>query len=132
MIAVDTNVLVRLLVNDDPGQAAKARRLVDSQAAKDDTVWIADTVLVELVWTLARAYGRPRTELVLALRALCGNATVQLESPAQVRQALDAFEQGPADFADCLLCAKAQSLHCESVATFDLGMKGLPGVVLLA
>lgn len=131
MIAVDTNVLVRLLVNDDPAQAAKARRLFDDQAVDDGAVWIADSVMVELVWTLARAYRRERDDLVLALRALAAHATVVLESPAAVSQAIDAFERGPADFADCLLAAKAQAAGCTAVYTFDRGMKGLPGVKLL-
>lgn len=131
MIAVDTNVLVRLLVNDDAAQAAKARRLFQAQADADAGIWIADTVLVETVWTLARAYDRPRADLVLALRALASHATAVLESPQAVQRAIDDFERGPADFSDCLLCAKAQQQGCASVATFDRGMKGLPGVRLL-
>lgn len=103
MIAVDTNVLVRL----------------------------SDTVLVELTWTLARAYGRSRAEVAKALRALSAHATVLLESAAAVRSATDAFERGPADIADCLLCEKAALSGCEYVATFDRGMKGLNGVTLL-
>ena len=131
MIAVDTNVLVRLLVSDDAAQAGKARQLFERAAAQHKAVWVSDTVLVELVWTLARAYGRDRADLVAALRALCSNATVNLESPSAVRDATATFERGPADFSDCLLCAKAAAAGCEHVATFDRGMKGLPAVKLL-
>lgn len=131
MIAVDTNVLVRLVVADEPSQAAKARRLFDDVAERDDRIWVSDTVLVELVWTLGRAYARDRRDTVKALRALASHATVALESPAAVRAATDAFEQGPADFADCLLSMKASAAGCERLATFDRGMKGLPGVKVL-
>ncbi|NRF68847.1 type II toxin-antitoxin system VapC family toxin [Aquincola sp. S2] len=131
MIAVDTNVLVRLLVNDDADQAAKARRFFDAQAEREEPVWVADTVLVELGWTLLRAYGRPRADLVVALRALTAHATVALESPEAVSEALALFERGPADFADCLLCAKARLAGCGGVATFDRAMKTLAGVKLL-
>ena len=131
MIAADTNVLVRLLVNDEARQAAKARDLFEELAGQDDRAWIADTVLVEVVWTLARAYERSRADLVTALRAMATNATLMLESPAAVAQAIEAFEKGPADFADCLLCAKARAAGCSAVATFDRGMKALPGVRLL-
>ena len=131
MIAVDTKVLVRLLVGDGPTQAAKARQLFDRAAAVHKAVWISDTVLVEMVWTLARAYGRDRAGVATALRALCSNATVTLESASAVREATDAFERGPADFADYLLCAKAVAAGCDQVATFDRGMKGLPAVKLL-
>lgn len=131
MIAVDTNVLVRLLVNDDAAQANKARRLFDAMGADDGSIWIADAVLVEVVWTLARAYARPREDLVSVLRALAGNATVALESEGAVRAAIETFEAGPADFADCLLAEKARLAGCERLATFDKGMRGLPGVRLL-
>ena len=131
MIAVDTNVLVRLFVADEPVQAAKAQKLFDMAADRDVQVWVSDTVLVELAWTLSRAYLRDRADVVRALRALASHATVQLESPAAVRAATDVFERGPADFADCLLSWKAQAAGCDQLATFDRGMKGLPGVRLL-
>lgn len=131
MIAVDTNVLVRLFVADEPSQAAKAQKLFDAAAEGEVAVWISDTVLVELAWTLGKAYARERSDIVKALRALVSHATVQLESPASVRSATDLFERGPADFADCLLSVKAQVAGCDRLATFDRGMKGLPGVKLL-
>ena len=131
MIAVDTKVLVRLFVADEPVQAAKAQRVFDDAAAGDVGVWVSDTVLVELVWTLGRAYARDRRDIVKVLRALASHATVALESPAAARSATDAFERGPADFADCLLCMKAVAAGCDRLATFDRGMKGLPGVRLL-
>ncbi|MDP1691429.1 MAG: type II toxin-antitoxin system VapC family toxin [Burkholderiaceae bacterium] len=131
MIAVDTNVLVRLLVGDDPAQAAKAQRCFDRAAEGDVSIWVSDTVLVELAWTLGKAYARDRRDIVMALRALSSHATVVLESPAAVRSATDAFEQGPPDFADCLLSMKAKAAGCDQLVTFDRGMKGLPGVRLL-
>lgn len=131
MIAADTNVLVRLLIADDDVQSSKARRVFDEAAERDVSVWVSDTVLVEVVWTLGRAYGRERSDIVMALRALASHATVALESPAAVRSATDAFEQGPADFADCLLAMKAAAAGCDQVVTFDRGMRVLPGVRVL-
>ena len=131
MIAVDTNVLVRLFVNDDAAQAAKAKALFDSHADEDDSLWIADVVLAELVWALDRSYGRPRGDIVSVLRALAGNATVRLESAAAMAQATVLYERGPADFVDCLLATKAQRLGCSALRSFDRKMKGLPGVQAL-
>jgi len=131
VIALDTNVLVRLLVGDDEAQARRAKLLFDTAAAERDALWVCDTVVVELVWTLARTYGRARAEIVTALRALSTNATVTLESAVAVAAATDAYEQGSADFADCLLCTKAAMAGCEQVATFDRGMRGLPNVKLV-
>lgn len=53
--AIGTNVLLRLFVNDDKAQAAKARALIEAHAAEDHSLWIADVVLVELVWALTRS-----------------------------------------------------------------------------
>lgn len=131
MQAVDTNLLVRLFVNDEAAQAAKVRALFDRHAQEDGALWVADIVLVELVWILDRVYRRSRTEIAGALRALSGNATVQLESATEVVSATSLFAQGPADFADCLLVAKAERQGCEAVRTFDRRMRGLPGVRLL-
>ncbi|MDH4390670.1 MAG: type II toxin-antitoxin system VapC family toxin [Aquabacterium sp.] len=131
MIAVDTNVLVRLMVNDEPSQAGRAKQLFDAKAGEDGSIWVSDTVLVELVWTLARAYGRSRTELATAVRALASHATLTLESAVAVRAAVDVFEGGAADFSDCLLAAKAQGAGCEHLFTFDKGMRALAGVKLL-
>lgn len=130
MIAVDTKVLVRLVINDDAVQAQKARTLFDTYADTDEAVWVADIVLVELVWALDRSYQRPRHDICTALRALAGNATVRLESQPCMERAIALYAQGPAGFADCLLAVKA-ALTCESLRTFDKKMRDLPGVELL-
>ena len=131
MIAVDTNVLLRLFINDDAGQANKCRALFDAQADEDESIWIADVVLAGLVWALDRAYGRPRSEIVTVLRALAGNATVRLECAACINDATALYERGPADFVDCLLAVKARELRCDALRSFDRKMRGLPGVELM-
>jgi predicted nucleic-acid-binding protein len=129
--AIDTHVLLRLFVNDDKAQAAKARALFEAHAEEDDSLWIADMVLAELVWALSRSYGRPRSDIVTVLRALVGNATVKLESAACLAEATALYELGPADFVDCLLAVKAKAQRCTALHGFDKKMKGLPGVALL-
>jgi predicted nucleic-acid-binding protein len=129
--AIDTNLLVRLFVADEPMQAAKVRQLFDQHAQQDGAFWVADIVLVELVWALDRVYGRPREQVTAALQALAGHATVRLESPTAVREALSLYGGTRADFADCLLAAKAGAAGCDKLRTFDKKMKGLPLVALL-
>lgn len=131
MEAIDTNLLVRLFVRDDEAQANKVRDLFDRRADEEGALWIPDIVLVELVWTLGRIYERSRTEIRTALLALRGNATVRLESATAVAEAILLYEQGPADFADCLLVSKAAQAGCKSVRTFDRKMQGLPRVKML-
>lgn len=131
MIAIDTNLLLRLLVNDEPTQAAKVRALFDEHGDDDDAFWIADVVLAELVWALDRSYGRSREEIAKALRALSGHASVRLESAPALTEALTLFERGPAHFVDCLLAVKARLAGCTALHSFDKRMRGLPGVELM-
>lgn len=130
MIAVDTNVLVRLLVGDDPVQHARAARLFDEHAEQAGSLWISQVVLAELGWVLSRTYGRTREEIGRAVRALAANSTVALEGGHAVEQAVDLYERSRADFADCLLCAGAQAAGCRQLVTFDRGMRGLPGALV--
>lgn len=131
MIAVDTNVLARLILQDDVEQHAKAHQLFVDHASQVASIWVSDVVLAELVWVLTRAAGHGRAEVVTVLAALMGNATVQLESLPAVREATRRYEAGPADFADCLLAVQASGQGAERLVTFDRKMRNLPGVFLL-
>jgi predicted nucleic-acid-binding protein len=131
MIALDTNVLVRLITRDDEAQALRAKAFVDEYADRDSVLFVSDVVLVELCWTLSRAYGLIRADVLRAVRALADNITIALESPKAVRAALDLSEQGGADFPDCLIVAKAAQAGCETTVTFDRRMGALAGVRVL-
>jgi predicted nucleic acid-binding protein len=102
MLAVDTNVVVRYVTNDDPTQAARARRLLERE-----DVFVSLTVLLETEWVLRGVYGVAQAEVLRALRGFAGLARVTVESPAQLAAALDWAERG-LDFADALHLAAAQ------------------------
>ena len=112
MRAVDTNVVVRYLTGDDPGQAARARAVIDA-----GDVFVSTTVLLESEWVLRSVYGLSRTEVAAALRALAGLPDLSVESPAVLSEALDHAERGM-DFADALHLGAAA--RCEALLTFDL------------
>ena len=112
MRAVDTNVVVRYLTGDDPGQAARARAVVDA-----GDVFVSTTVLLESEWVLRSVYGLSRTEVAAALRAFAGLPGLSVESPAVLSEALDHAERGM-DFADALHLGAAA--RCEALLTFDL------------
>lgn len=111
MLAIDTNVLVRLLTNDDLDQADKAKELV-----RGSEVFVTSTVLLETEWVLRGAYGLAKRDVIAALRALCGLPSVILEDPACVEAALTWAAAGM-DFADALHLAGAE--RCEAFVTFD-------------
>lgn len=116
MLAADTNVLVRLLTNDDPAQAARARAMFEHQ-----TVFIAKTVLLETEWVLRSGYRRARADVIQALAALVGLPNVVLEDETTIHAAIGWFTNGM-DFADALHLASAK--HCEGFATFDRRLAG--------
>ena len=131
MIALDTNVLIRLFIDDDSMQPQKARALFDTHKDLDDSLWIADIVMLELAWTLDRRYDLPRPDICAALKALAGNACVLLESGSAIEQSIALYEKGPAGFADCLLAVKASMARCDALRTFDKKMRALPNVKLI-
>lgn len=111
MIAVDTNVLVRLLVGDDAAQASAALRAV--QAA--DGVLLLDTVLLETVWVLQSLYSAGRQEVCDSLQRVLTLGTPQT---AMAQQALQWFAEGM-DFADALHLAGAVAGRCQALLSFD-------------
>ena len=118
MIALDTNVLVRFLVDDDPAQCRRARALV-KRATNRGGVFISDIVLCETVWVLSRAYRLPRKDICGVLRQLLMAREVALPSPDAAARAFDAYEQRKGDFADYLIREHAEAAGCRTVATFD-------------
>jgi len=112
VIAVDTNVLVRIIVNDEPSQAARAAVFLRAQ----ERVFIAKTVMLELEWVLRGAYRLARGTIAAALRRVLEFPNVEAEDPAAVTAALRWYDQG-LDFADSLHVASAG--HGCKFATFD-------------
>lgn len=122
MIAVDTNILVRLLVQDDAVQAKKAEQLF-----VDHKVFIADTVILETEWVLRHAYKLAAADIHTALSSLLGLEMVVVRDQVAVQQALEWFQTGM-DFADALHLALSQT--CEQFASFDLKLiKKAPDLV---
>lgn len=111
MIAVDTNVVVRLLVLDDPDQSARARDLFAAEQ-----VFIPDTVVLETAWVLAYSYELDRDAIIAGLRRLFGLPNVHLRDAAEMALALEWYGRG-LDFADALHLV--QSAHCARLLTFD-------------
>lgn len=111
MIAIDTNVLVRLVVADDAAQARRARKLVES-----NEVLVPASVLLESEWVLRHAYGFTAAQIAGAFRRLLGLPNVAPDSPSAVARALDACDAG-LDFADALHLAMAHG--ASHFFTFD-------------
>jgi predicted nucleic-acid-binding protein len=119
MIALDTNVLVRYLVEDDAIQSARAAKLIAAASAGSNQLFVSTVVLCELTWVLSVAYKVQKQELVRVLRRLLLARQLAFESADSFTQALDAFERGRGDLADYVIRETALAHGCDSVATFD-------------
>ena len=119
MIALDTNVLIRFLVEDDEAQSRRATKLIEGAVARDEQLFISDIVMCETVWVLSSAYRFSRAEIVDALSQLLRARSVVFSSTDSIARALDAYRKESGDFADYLIREHARSAGAETVATFD-------------
>jgi len=131
-IAIDTNVLVRLLVRDDEVQFNAACRLVERAGAADETLLIVLGVLLETEWVLRSRYRLDKASIAAAFARLLEVDGVVFEHEPTVEEALYIWTQHPsADFADCLHNARAAQLGRTRFVTFDAGAAKLPRGELL-
>ncbi|WP_024537207.1 PIN domain-containing protein [Comamonas badia] len=132
MIGFDTNVLVRLLVNDDTAQAQAVRELLEPINDTPEAVLLSDLVIVETLWVLKGRYGQDRAALAGVVDLLLSVKTFAFEDRPTLEQAVTAFRSGKAGFADCLIAVRNRRLGCEHTVSFDKALARQPGVRLLA
>ena len=119
MTGLDTNVLVRYIVQDEPAQAAAATQLLESQCTRDNPGFVSHLVLAELCWVLGRGYGYDRDTLQTVLTGLLSSVELSVQESAVAWQALRAFQSGNADFADYLIGSSHAAHGCVTTWTFD-------------
>jgi predicted nucleic-acid-binding protein len=131
MRALDTNVLVRFVTNDDEGQAAVVERLFAECQRNREHLFISAPVICELVWVLKNGVGQTRAEIVDVIDALTEDDLFQIEHKSLVARALDRYRRGKADFADYLIGQIGDHANCRDTVTFDRALKGSPGFTIL-
>lgn len=119
MIALDTNVLVRFLIEDDKAQSKRAKKLVEKAVKNEEELFVPDLVLVETAWVLKRSYGIKKEDIANVLRMLLGARNLRFESSDRLARAIRAYEKGRGGFSDYLIREVALERDCETVLTFD-------------
>ena len=130
MIALDTNVLVRYLVNDDAEQAEAARALLEGLTSEEPG-FVCREVMVELVWVLQRAYGFARARIAMVLQELAASEGIEIEAVDDVVRAAAHYQRGAVDFSDSMIVAAAGRASACPLHTFDRKAAQLDNVVLL-
>lgn len=127
MPALDTNVLVRLLVGDDADQARHARAAIARAARGGESLYIPLTVLLELEWVLRVSYGYSKDHVLATVSALLEAREIECQDEASVERALHHYREGGADFAECLHLGCATTAGRLPLWTFDRRAARLPG-----
>ncbi|APZ42590.1 PIN domain-containing protein [Acidihalobacter ferrooxydans] len=130
MIGLDTNVLVRYIMQDDAQQAAQATALIEGLSAAAPG-FITLVSVLELVWVLSSCYDLSRKQVAQALEVILRSKQLILDQAEHVIRALRAFIAGNADFADCLIERMSASAGCVQTMTFDSAAAKTAGMTLI-
>ena len=131
MIGIDTNILLRLWLNDDSAQNTRIDALLETHGGLPGSLLVTDVILAEAIWTLKAAFEQDKRAQLIAVRSLLEETAFAFEDREAVAAALSLFGAGSCGFADCLVVAKHARQGCDFTATFDRGMRKLPGVKVL-
>jgi predicted nucleic-acid-binding protein len=130
VIGVDTNVLIRYLVRDDPLQFERARDFIKGRLSRAEPGFISNVVLLEAVWVLRRFYRVRGADLAEVLEQLIAADTILVENAQEVAEAVALAKLGH-DVADALISALARKAGCSHTVTFDKKALRLPGFAAL-
>jgi predicted nucleic-acid-binding protein len=128
--SLDTNILVRLLVQDDEQQALMAAKFL-ARYVNQASLFVPVTVVLELEWVLRARYKFRKAEVLSALSSLLTTFELVFESEDALEQALDRYQDGDADFAECLHLALASKEKALPFMTFDVAASKQAGAALL-
>lgn len=132
MIGVDANILLRLLVRDDPPQHELAKAFFAARS-ENDPAYVSLVVIVETTWVLQKSYGYSRGQVADMLDALLESPDLVIESAATVRQAASWSRQPKVGLIDALVALLAGNQGCVTTFTFDRdAAKRIPGMELLS
>jgi predicted nucleic-acid-binding protein len=128
MIGIDTNILLRLWLNDDPAQNKRIDALLTEHGQAPESLLVTDVVLAESLRALKAAFNQNKASQLLAVRSLLDEAAFTFENRQAIEQAVTLFETASCGFSDCLMVAQHVQHGCEFTATPDRGMRKLPRI----
>ncbi len=131
MIGLDTNVLVRYLVQDDPAQSPKATEIIEHRLNEQNPGFVSVVTMAETVRVLERAYGFPDQEIAAAVEHVLQAGGIVVENEQDVFTAMSALREGQGSFADALIGALGIRAGCLHALTFDRKAARLPAFVLV-
>ncbi|HTF71391.1 MAG TPA: type II toxin-antitoxin system VapC family toxin [Edaphobacter sp.] len=132
MIGLDTNVILRYLLQDDPKQTPLANHIVDQVLSQENPGFITLVTVLEIVWVLRSLLKQTRTEIATHLENLLAADTLEVQNEQQVFEAVFALRRGTGEFEDALIGALNAWAGCPHTLTFDKRALRMPYFQLIA
>jgi predicted nucleic-acid-binding protein len=128
MIGIDTNIIIRYLMQDDPAMGARATHIVDELLSEREPGFVSVLAVAEVVWTLRRTYRVSREKIASVIESLLASPSLVIEREQEVFLAMLALKDGAGEFADALIGALGTRAGCSHTLTFDRAAAArLPG-----
>lgn len=131
MIGLDTNVLVRYFIRDDPDQSERAAELLEDALSVDNPGFVSVVAMVELAWVLDRTYRLSDVAIARAIERIIGADLLVIEREREVEAAVMAVKDGRGSFADALIGSLGEAAGCSHTVTFDRKAARLPAFKLM-
>jgi len=119
MIALDTNVLLRYLAQDDPVQSPKATEIIEGRLSARSPGFVSLVCILEIVWVLGSLYKRTRGEIAQHIEMILAADSLEVQNEQEVYQAVVALRNGTGSFEDALIGAIGVWRGCSATLTFD-------------
>ena len=132
MFGLDTNVVLRLLLTDDPAQKIRAAKLIQQARRSETTVIITLAVVLEMEWVLRSSAKMNKAQVLNVFNLLLESHDIEIDNEKVLEQALHIYDNAVSDFAECLFLAQYQRLGCHTMLTFDTKAARMTGVELVA
>jgi predicted nucleic-acid-binding protein len=130
MIGLDTNIVVRYLIQDDPVQSPLANEIMERRLSVAEPGFVSVVVMAEIVWVLGSRYRFAAPHVAAAVERMLSARTLVVEREHEVHAAMIALRDGDGSFADALIGALAAGAGCSHTFTFDRKAARLPGFAL--
>ncbi|HEY2069469.1 MAG TPA: type II toxin-antitoxin system VapC family toxin [Rhizomicrobium sp.] len=131
MIGLDSNILLRYIVQDHPLQSPRATRFIETELTPDNPGFVSTVALAETVWVLGRSYRFKNEAVASAVERILEIDVLVVEKKQEVFTAMEAMRLHNHGFADVLIGALGASAGCTHTVTFDHDASGIPGFALL-
>lgn len=119
MIAIDTNILIRFFINDDEKQSEQVNNLFAHQEEQENSIFISNIVLVELIWVLKSGYKVKKSDILKTLKLLFSNEIFKFEDRHLLLETIKKYEAESGDFADYLIGSIGSKYNASTTYTFD-------------